>query len=206
MRRLLVLVTLVGALFMVVQVQAYKRTAVTAQSSITVTSTDAAALRLLVGTGDGNAAGTAYYASASKEALYLDFRKGLGGAASYGFAPSRTPALPAGSPATPPAATVAGDKYRFRGLFQVRNAKNVSKCVWVYVPGGGVSDLEAIYMRPVGGTGSGTKVADVGGVKMTTPSPGCVTIPANTTYEVDFWWSIVTTTGVAPFNVRVEAQ
>lgn len=205
MRKLLVLATFLGAFVLVVQVQAFKRTAVAAQSSITVTSTDTAALRLLVGSGNGNAAGTAYYSSATNDALYLDFRKGLGGAASYGFGPSRTPPLPAGSPATPPAVAVAGDKYRFRGVFQVRNAKPVSRCVWVYVPGGGVGDLEGIYMRPVGDTSSGTQVANLGGVQRTTPSPGCVTIPANTTFEVDFWWNIVTGAG-SSFNVRVEAQ
>lgn len=185
MRKVLVTLLLLSSLFVIVQVQAYKRTSVTAASQITVTSTDAAALQLIAGTGPGNAAGTAYYSASS---LNLDFTKGKTAGVQYAFA---TP--PAGRPA---------NKYRFRQLFQVRNTKGVPKCVWVSVPGGGVVGLEGIYLRATSDTGTGTRVANSGGGR----TPSCVSIPAGATYNVDFWWEISAGPEGSPFNVRVEAQ
>lgn len=176
-RTLLVCLVIFSALGLMLQAQAFRRTGVTSAASMTVTSTDAAALQLIAGTGAGNVAETAYYSAGS---LYLDFTKGKNKAAGFAFE-------------QPPAGV---NLYRFRALFQVRNAKNVAKCVWVYVPGGGVSGLEAILLN-------GTTVASTGGAK----SAGCVTIPANTTYNVDVWWSITPTTSASgSFTVRVEAE
>lgn len=186
MRKLLMALVALSTLALLVQAQAFRRANVRADSSMTVTSTDQAALQLIAGTGSANPANTAYYSAGS---LILDFTRGSNPAVQYAFAT--------------PEAGMAASKYRYRGLFQVRNNKNVAKCVWVYVPGGGVVGLEGIYLRATTDlAGNGTRVAENGGGR----SPGCFSIPANQTYNVDFWWEITSGPAGPAFNVRVEAQ
>lgn len=172
---------------MLVQAQAFKRTGVSAASTITVSSTDTAALQLLAGTGAGNAAQTAFYSSTvTHAALYLDFTKGKNNASGFAF----------GAPQAG-----AGDIYHFRGLFQVKNIKATAKCISVYVPAAGVNGLDKIYLRATSdNVGPGTLVATTGGSKST-----CLSVPAGATYNVDFWWTITSGTANGPFNVRVEA-
>lgn len=186
MRKPIVALVLLGAAALVGQVQAFKRTNVTSASVITVTTSDQAALRLTVGTGSGNRNGTASYASGG---IILNFTKGKSASTTYGF--------------TPPGASTAGDKYRFRGLFRVTNTTNTTKCISVYVPGGNVNGLENIYVRSIGSTGDGnpTTLAATGGNK-----GSCVAVPGSTAVEVDFWWSQTTASAAPAFTVRVEAQ
>lgn len=195
MRLALAAAVLLAAWLTLVPAAAYKRAAATGSLSLTVTATDSAALQLGTGSGGSNTAGTAYYSSGAREALYLDFRKGqpaCGVSISCGFGPPDTPAA---------GVTVAGDRYRYRGLFRVTNRSASARCISVHVPGGGVTGLEAIYLRAPGDFGSGTAVAGTGGVRS-----GCVSVAAGAAVDVDFWWNISSASASGSFNVRVEGQ
>lgn len=115
----------VAALLALTRVWAYRAASVSAPTGFVVAGTDQAVIALLPGSGDGNAAGTAFIAS---RRLQLDFSRGYLGGGGFGFAD--------------------GDRYRFRGLFRVINAAAASRDVYIYVPGGGVDGLAGIYGRP----------------------------------------------------------
>lgn len=174
------------ALFTTVSVRGYDAAVTTHGTAFAVVSTDAAALELSPGAGGGNAANTASLAAGS---LVLDFRKGYLGSAGYGFAP--------------PAGSAAGDAYRFRALFKVKNSSASTQCVTVHVPGGGVTGLEAVYGRLESSpSGDGTQLAGAGGTQA-----GCHSLLVGEVLLVDFRWRITNSNPASsPFTVRVDGQ
>lgn len=163
----------------------------TKHNGITVTTTGAAMLGLAPGTGTGNAAQTAYVSSTTG-ALVLDFTRGKGSTSGKAFVANR-------------AGLAYKDLIKYKGLFEVTNRSAETQCISVYVPSGGVANLDGIYIRQAGDTGDGWLVAGAGGARSS-----CRTnIPANTKVFVDFWWRIETTesgVGTVPvsFTVWVE--
>ncbi|MFZ5815437.1 MAG: hypothetical protein ACOY93_09085 [Bacillota bacterium] len=158
-------------------------------SQVAVVSTDSAYLALTPGVGGGNAAGTASYRdSVARDALILDFTRGLNAGTTYGF---------------PPNSLSFRDQFRFRGLFTVTNRSDETLCLSIYVPGGDAADLDGIYVRSAGDTGTGTLVAGPGGSPLTCSVP----LTAGSALEVDFWWEVGSSTeGVRSFEVRVEGS
>lgn len=183
MARLLPALALVlGALLSVVSAAAYKVTTVPGRQAVTVVATGSAALALRPGptAQAGNAAATAYTAGDGR--LHLDFTRGYGQAPGYGFA--------------------AGQRYRFRRVFEVVNNSASTQAVSVYVPGGGINGLAAIYGRtaatPPGN--DGTLLAAAGGSRAGT----LPLAPAEILY-VDVWWDLAGGAAAPAFTVRAAA-
>lgn len=168
---------------------AVRSAAVESSARVAVVSTDSALIALAPGGGSANAAGTAGYRDAdSRDALVLDFTRGLNSGTAYGF---------------PPNTLAHRDRFRYRGLFTVTNQSADSLCISVYVPEGGVPDLASIYLRPVGEAGSGTAVAGSGG----SPLACSAWLGSGQVFEVDFWWEIGSGSDrFESFTLRVEGS
>lgn len=187
MRLALLAALLLAVLLSLPNALAVRSAAVNSGATVAVVATDSALLALAPGTGGGNAAETAYYRNpGSRDALVLDFTRGLSMGISYGFAPN---------------SLTYRDKFRYRGLFTVTNRSDQALCISVYVPDGGVADLDGIYVRSPGGAGTGSMVASLGGQKLE-----CSTwLTAGASFEVDIWWEIDSgSEGLHSFSVRVE--
>lgn len=160
---------------LLVRAQAYQTAGVTSPLGFTVASTDQGAIGLLAGTGDGNAASTAYLSGGR---LHLDFSRGYLGGGGFGFAP--------------------GDRYRFRGLFHVVNRGAEARYIYVYVPGGGLVGLGAIYGRQATDPEVATMLAGSGGACL-----GALPLPAAATLLVDVHWEIDPGAVSQDFTVQV---
>lgn len=192
MRLLVALAMFLTALLSLTSTLALQSGQVTSKQNITVTSTGSALLSLTPGTGDGNAAQTAYI-SPTTGSLTLDFSRGRLNSPGYGFVANQ-------------AGASYKDLIKYKGLFQVTNQSRDTQCISVYVPTATATDLEAIYVRTPSETATdGWKVAGAGGSRVSCRP----TVNYGTTLLVDFWWRIGTTeagVGSTSFNVWVEGK
>ena len=189
MRLAVLLALLLGVLLSLPNAVAVRSATVNSATTVAVVSTSQALISLEPGAADGNASGTAAYRDTlTQDALVLDFTKGLNAGTSYGF---------------PPNALAYRDQFRYRGLFTVTNRSDETLCISAYVPGGGVADLAAIYLRSVGDTGTGTAAAGSGGSAL----PCAASLAPDGVFEVNFWWEIGSGSDtVQSFTVRVEGS
>ncbi|HYF94730.1 MAG TPA: hypothetical protein VD969_21155 [Symbiobacteriaceae bacterium] len=192
MRLMVALAMFLAAVLTLTSTLALESAQVTSGQTVTVTTTGSALLALTPGTGDGNAASTAYV-SGTTGALVLDFTRGYGSGSGYAFAANR-------------AGAAYKDLIKYKGLFKITNNSMDTQCISVYVPAGNAADLDAVYIRTAGEIGTdGWKVAGTGGARVSCRP----TVTAGTQVLVDFWWRISTSesgVGSASFDVWVEGK
>jgi hypothetical protein len=165
-------------------------TVVSSVQTITVTSTETAMVELDAGDTSANAGGIARTADGN---LVLNFTKS-GGTTGYGFPVSDARSIN----------TAYTNTVTYKNIFTITNASQDSLCLYVYVPGGGVPDLNAIVLRSLTPARTQTTAVPGGGKGSSCLGP----VAPGQSVAADFYWSITSAAGSTfpDFNVRVEGS
>ncbi|MBI3968298.1 MAG: hypothetical protein HY329_21890 [Chloroflexi bacterium] len=165
------------SLLSITHVSAYKQARVTNGLSLTVVSTNSAALAL---------SSVSSMATISSGVMRIDFQQGNGAARSFN------------TTRTSGGFTLTGDSYQMRDVFRVTNNDTQDQCVSVFVSSGSPTNLTDIYGR-LNETFLGTQLASALGAQ----TANRVNLTAGSTMKLDFHWSATSSDAGGTFTIRV---
>lgn len=179
-----------AALFLLVNVAAYRQATVVSGATITVDSSSSAALALI----PISPMATVPIGGAGAGILRVDFQLGNAGTRTFFYQHTL------GSPAV----TVSGDLVKMHNIFKIKNNGSQSQCVSVFVSSGSPTNLEAIYGRIIESF-PGTQL----GGSLGAQTANRVNLTAAQELKVDFYWNVVSNTSpnaAGNFTIRVTGQ